>query len=358
MNFRILVINPGSTSTKAAVYDNENLFWEHKLDHSSSELAEFSSIICQKDYRKRLVLEALKNSKIELNTISAIAARGGLLGPLPSGTYVVNKVMVDYLKKALGGEHASNLGAVIGYDLSNELGIPSYIVDPVCVDELEDIARVSGMAEIERTSIFHALNHKAIARRVANDHNSEYNKLNMIIAHLGGGISVACHYKGRVIDVNNALDGDGPMSPERSGSVPIGPLIKMCYSGKYSYKEVKVKNCGKGGIVSYLGTNDVREVLKRIEDGDNHSKLILDAMIYQIAKEIGACSTVFKGKVDYIVLTGGLAHSKYLVDKIKERVEFIAPLLVYPGENEMLSLTQGVLRVLKNEEIAKDYTTK
>ncbi len=355
MTNRILVINLGSTSTKVAVYDEEQLVWESKISHSMSELANFPSIVSQKEYRHDLILSALKTANIELGSLSAISARGGLLKSLISGTYSINQTMVDSLINTTRGEHPSNLCAVIAYDLGKKLGIPSYIVDPVSIDEMEDIARISGMAEIERTSIFHALNHKAIGRQVALDHQTKYEQLNLIIAHLGSGISVACHRKGRVIDVNNGLDGDGPMSIERSGTVPIGPLYQLCFSGKYSYEEIRQKNYGKGGVVSYLHTNDAREILKRIENGDTYAKLIFDAMIYQLAKEIGACATVLKGHVDYIVLTGGLAYSEYVVKEVKERVIFIAPLLVYPGENEMLSLAQGVLRVLKKEEVAKEF---
>lgn len=355
MNYRILVINLGSTSTKAAVFENEQLIWESKIEHSIKELTSFPSIVSQKEYRQELILFALKNGNIELNSLSAIAARGGLLKPLISGTYRINQSMVDALINTKRGEHASNLCAIIAFDLGNQQGIPSYIVDPVSVDELEDVARISGMAEIERTSIFHALNHKAIGRRVAFDHQTKYEQLNLIIAHLGSGISVACHQKGRVIDVNNGLDGDGPMSIERSGCVPMGPFYKMCFSGKYTLEEITQKNYGKGGVVSYLHTNDAREILKRIEQKDAYAKLIFDAMIYQLAKEIGGCATVFKGNVDYIVLTGGLAYSDYLVKEVKERVTFIAPLLVYPGENEMLALAQGVLRVLKKEEVVREF---
>lgn len=355
MTYRTLVINLGSTSSKVAVYEEIQLMWESKISHSMNELAVFPSIISQKEYRQNLIMSALRAASIELASLSAIAARGGLLKPLISGTYTINQAMVDALMNTTRGEHASNLCAVIAFDLGKQQGIPSYIVDPVCVDEMEDIARISGMADIERTSIFHALNHKAIGRRVAFDYHTEYDRLNLIIAHLGSGISVACHHKGRVIDVNNGLDGDGPMSMERSGSVPMGPLYKMCFSGKYTLDEIRQKNYGQGGIVSYLHINDAREIIKRIEQGDIYAKLIFNAMIYQLAKEIGACATVFKGNVDYIVLTGGLAHSEYLVQEVKERIAFIAPLLVYPGENEMLSLAQGVLRVLKKEEIAKEF---
>ncbi|HOE77713.1 MAG TPA: butyrate kinase [Bacilli bacterium] len=357
MSYRILVINPGSTSTKTAVYEDDELIWESKISHNVDEIAPFPTVYSQKDFRMNLIISELEKAGIGLNSLDAITARGGMLKPLESGTYSVNREMVDYLKEAKRGEHASNLGAVIAFDLGNQLGIPSFIVDPVSVDEMEPIARISGMADIERTCIFHALNQKAIARQVAEEKNTEYEKLNLIVAHLGGGISVACHQKGRVIDVNNALDGEGPMSTERSGTVPLGPLYRMCFSGKYTLEEIKRKNYGQGGIVSYLGTNDAREIVKMIAQGDEYAKLIFDAMIYQIAKEIGACATVFKGKVDYIVLTGGLAYREYLVKELTERVQFLAPVLVYPGENEMLALVKGALRVLKGEESAKVFTT-
>ncbi|NLZ84405.1 MAG: butyrate kinase, partial [Acholeplasmataceae bacterium] len=264
MSYRILVINPGSTSTKTAVYEDDELIWESKISHNVDEIAPFPTVYSQKDFRMNLIISELEKAGIGLNSLDAITARGGMLKPLESGTYSVNREMVDYLKEAKRGEHASNLGAVIAFDLGNQLGIPSFIVDPVSVDEMEPIARISGMADIERTCIFHALNQKAIARQVAEEKNTEYEKLNLIVAHLGGGISVACHQKGRVIDVNNALDGEGPMSTERSGTVPLGPLYRMCFSGKYTLEEIKRKNYGQGGIVSYLGTNDAREIVKMI----------------------------------------------------------------------------------------------
>jgi butyrate kinase len=351
----ILAINPGSTSTKLAVFEDETLIFESKISHTTEEILNYPTIFSQLAFRKELVLQILKDNQFDYRTLSAICGRGGMLRPLESGTYLVNIQMIKDIEAAVRGEHASNLGALIAKEISDELNIPSFIVDPVAVDEFEPISRISGMPLIERTSIFHALNHKAIGREVAKDHEKKYEELNLIIAHLGGGISVAVHQKGRVIDVNNALDGDGPMSPERSGTVPLGGLYQLCFSGSYTLKEIKRMNYGHGGLAAYLGINDAREVVKRIEQGDENAQLIYDAMIYQIAKEIGACSTVLKGDIDYIVLTGGIAYENYLVTQLIDRVNFIADVLVYPGENELLSLALGALRVLRNEESAKIY---
>jgi butyrate kinase len=278
-----------------------------------------------------------------------------MLKPIPSGTYLVNEEMINDLKNLKYGAHASNLGALIAVEIAKPLNIPSFIVDPVAVDEYEDIARISGMPMIERVSIFHALNQKAIARMVAKDHNKKYEDMNLLVVHMGGGISIGAHHKGRVIDVNSALDGDGPMTPERSGSVPIGPLTKLCFSGKYTYEEIRRLNYGQGGLSAYLNTNDARIITKRIKEGDTYAKAIFDAMIYQIAKEIGAYATVLKGQVDFIVLTGGLAYQEYLVDSLKERILWIAPVLTYPGEDELLALAQGALRVITKEENPKTY---
>lgn len=351
----VLVINPGSTSTKIAVFEDENVVFESKISHTTEEINSYPNIASQFEFRKNLIVDTIKQQGFDINKLSAVCGRGGLLKPIKSGTYVVNDEMVKDLTEAKRGEHASNLGGLIARELATELHIPSFIVDPVAVDEMEDIARISGMPEIERPSLFHALNQKAIARQVARDKGKIYEEMNLIIAHLGGGISVGAHQKGRVIDVNNALDGDGPMSPERSGSVPLGPLYKMCFSGNYTLADIKRKNYGQGGLVAYLGTNNASEVAARIKNGDEKAALVYDAMGYQIAKEIGAYATVLKGQIDYIVLTGGIAYEPLMVSKITERVNFIAEVLVYPGENELLSLAQGALRVLNNEEDAQTY---
>ena len=352
---RILAINPGSTSTKIAVYDNDQEVFETTLRHSTEEIEAYNTIFDQYDFRKKVILDALDDNSINLSKLSAVVGRGGLLKPIEGGTYEVDDKLLDDLKVGVLGEHASNLGGVLAYEIASNLNIPSYIVDPVVVDELDDIARISGMPEIERKSIFHALNQKAVARRLAEDLNKSYESLNLIVAHLGGGISVGAHKNGRVVEVNNALDGDGPFSPERSGGVPIGDLAKLCFSGKYSHPEIKKMIKGNGGLNAYLGTNDGRDVLKMIENGDQKAELVFKAMAYQVAKEIGACAAVLKGKVDGIILTGGLAYGKDLVSWIESSVDFISKVYVYPGEDEMKALAEGGLRVLEGKESAKKY---
>jgi butyrate kinase len=355
MSFRILAINPGSTSTKIALYDGRDERFRTNVRHDVAELATYKRIIDQFDFRLNAVMAALAENGIDTKTLSAVVGRGGMLKPIESGTFLVNDLMVDDMKKAERGEHASNLGAVIAKSIADLHGIPAFIVDPVAVDEMEDIARYTGMPEIRRVSLFHALNQKAIARKAAEDLGKPYESLNLVIAHLGGGISVGVHKRGRVVDVNNALDGDGPMSPERSGSVPLGPLYKMVFSGKYTLEEIKRKNYGNGGLAAYLGTNDGNVIRKRIEEGDAFAAFIQDVMCYQIAKEIGAGATVLEGKVDLIVLTGGLAHDSRVTGAIERRVRFIADVRAYPGEDEMEALAYGALRVLDKEAEAKTY---
>jgi len=353
--FRILAINPGSTSTKIAIFDNEKEVFETTLRHSNDEIAKYEKVSDQYDFRKDVILKALSENGINLTKLSAVVGRGGLLKPIKGGTYAVNQDMIEYLKEAPRGEHASNLGGMIAHEIANQLNIPAFIVDPVVVDELNPVARVSGMPEIERISIFHALNQKAVARRYAKEHNVPYDQVNLIVAHLGGGISVGAHEKGRVVEVNNALDGEGPFSPERTGGLPVGDLAKMCFSGKYTHAEIKKMITGKGGLVAYLGTNDGRDVVKMIEEGNEHAKLVFEAMAYQVAKDIGSCATVLKGKVDAIILTGGLAYGTVLTGWIKSRVEFISEVIIYPGEDEMIALAQGGLRILRKEEEAQIY---
>lgn len=353
--FRLLVINPGSTSTKIAVFDNEKPVFEETIRHSTEELAPYATVADQFEFRKNMILDTLNAKGINITKLSAVIGRGGLLKPIESGIYEVNDAMLKDLREAKRGQHASNLGGILAYEIASPLHIPAYIVDPVVVDELDDIARITGMPELERISIFHALNQKAVARRAAKDLGKAYEELNLIVAHLGGGISVGAHKKGRVVEVNNALDGEGPMSPERAGTLPVGGLIKLCYSGKYTIDEIKKKIVGKGGLVAHLGTNDGREVVKRIEAGDKHAELVYKAMAYQVAKEIGACAAALEGKVDAICLTGGLAYDKLLTGWIKESVEFISQVLIYPGEDEMIALAEGGLRVLRKEEEPKVY---
>ena len=353
--FRILAVNPGSTSTKIAIYDNEKEVFEMTLRHSNEEIDKYEKISDQYDFRKDVILTALNDNGINLTKLSAVVGRGGLLKPIKGGTYAVNEKMLVDLKEAVRGEHASNLGGMIASEIANHLNIPSFIVDPVVVDEMQAVARISGMPEIERISIFHALNQKAVARRYADENHKRYDEINLIVAHLGGGISVGAHEKGQIIDVNNALDGEGPFSPERSGGLPVGDLAKMCFSGKYTHADIKKLIKGKGGLVAYLGTNDGRDVVKMIENGDENAKLVFEAMAYQVAKEIGSCAAVLKGNVDGIILTGGLAYGELLTSWIKKRVEFISEVTIYPGEDEMIALAQGGLRVLRKEEEALIY---
>ncbi len=353
--FQILAINPGSTSTKIAIYKDEELIYKKSIRHSTEIIQSFDRVFDQYNFRKEAILDTLKEADITIDSFDAIVGRGGLFKPIEGGTYLVNEEMLKFIEKAPRGEHASNLGCVIAKDLAEPLNIPAFIVDPVAVDEMDDIARFTGMPHIKRQSLFHALNQKAVALKAAKDLNKDYTDLNLIVAHLGGGISVGAHEKGRVIDVNNALDGDGPMSPERSGSVPLGPLYKMALSGDYTLKQIQRMNYGNGGLVAYLGTNDGLEINKRIDNGDQEAKFMVEVMCYQIAKEIGSCATVLKGNVDAIVLTGGLAYDKFITKEILDRVSFISECLIFPGEDEMESLAFGALRVLKNIETHKVY---
>lgn len=353
--YKILTINPGSTSTKIAVFDNDQEVFEKTLRHSSDEIGQFKNISDQFNFRKDVIESELTLANIDLKSLDCIVGRGGLLKPIKGGTYSVTESMLEDLRVGVSGQHASNLGGIIANEFSKELNIPAFIVDPVVVDEMMPVARVSGLADIERRSIFHALNQKAIARRYADEIGKKYSDLNLIVAHMGGGVSIGAHEKGCVVDVANALDGEGPFSPERSGSIPIGSLVDMCYSGKYTIYDMKKKITGKGGLVSYLDTNDVRDVEAMVEKGDEKAITVYKAMAYQIAKDIGAGATVLAGKVDAILLTGGIAYSKKFTDLIAERVNFIANVKVYPGEDEMIALALGGLRVMRGEEVAQNY---
>ncbi len=354
-HYRILVINPGSTSTKIGVFSNEQCIFEETIRHNVEETAQFNRIIDQYEFRKNTILEALDHEGMNISKLDAVCGRGGLLRPIEGGTYEVNNAMIEDLKMGYNGEHASNLGGIIANEIASGLNIPSFIVDPVVVDELESVARYSGVPEIPRKSIFHALNQKAVARRVAKDLERPYEDLNIIVTHMGGGITVGAHKEGRVVDVNNGLHGDGPFSPERAGTVPAGDLVSLCFSGEYYREEIMKKLVGQGGFMAYLDTNDALAVEKRIEAGDEEAEQVYDAMAYQIAKEIAQMSAVLHGKVDAIALTGGLAYGKDFVAKISERVNWIADCLIYPGENELQALTEGALRVLRNEEEPKTY---
>lgn len=353
---KILSINPGSTSTKIAVFCNEENVFLKNIKHSAEDLAAYKNIADQFEFRKDIILKELAEAGINIQELNYIVGRGGLVKPIPSGVYEVNPALIADLKKGVQGEHASNLGGLIAQDLANAIpGTRAFIADPVVVDELQAIARVSGHPLMERISIFHALNQKAIARTYAREIGRPYESLNLIVAHLGGGISVGAHKEGKVIDVNNALDGDGPFSPERSGGLPVGALAKLCFSGQYSLDEIKKLICGKGGYVGYLGTNDAYQVEKNAEAGDEKAKAIQDAMAYQVAKEIGAMATVLKGKVDAILFTGGIAYSKAFVANVSEMVSFIAPIKVYPGEDEMKALAMNAYMLHKGEIEIKNY---
>ena len=355
MSVKSLIINPGSTSTKIGVFEDETLLFEETLRHSLEEIAQYASIVDQKDFRKQIILDLLKEKDFDIRSLQVIVGRGGMLKPIPGGTYAVSDDLLHDLKIGKQGQHASNLGGILAREIGDEIGVPSYIVDPVVVDELMPIARYSGVPELPRTSVFHALNQKAVAKRYAKEKGVSYESLNLIVVHMGGGVSVGAHEKGRVIDVFNALDGDGAFSPERAGAVPSGALIRMCFSGEYTEKEVYKKIVGGGGFNAYLGTNDMRDVAKMIDEGDTHADEVREAFILQVCKNIGSMSCVLKGKVDAIIVTGGIAYNKAVVDKMEERAGFIAPFTVYPGEDELLALAQGALRVLNGEEKAMEY---
>lgn len=355
MAYKLLIINPGSTSTKIGVYENEKEIFVETLRHSSDEIAKYDSIFEQKEFRKSVIMSVLKENNFDVNTLDAVVGRGGMLKPIPGGTYEVNEALLNDLKVGVQGEHASNLGGILANEIAKEVGGRAFIVDPVVVDELEPVARISGVPELPRKSKFHALNQKAVAKRFGKESKIGYENLNLIVVHMGGGVSVGAHKNGKVIDVNNALDGDGPFSPERSGAVPVGDLIKMCFSGEYTQEEVYKKIVGKGGYVAYLNTNDARDVLREKAEGNKFAELIYNAFIYQVAKSIGEMATVLKGKVDSIILTGGIAYSPIVVSDIKERVEWISNVAVYPGEDELLALAQGAIRVLNEEEEVKVY---
>lgn len=355
MAIKSLIINPGSTSTKIGIFEDEELKMDETLRHSTEEIAKYDSIIDQKDFRKNIILDFLKEKNIDVNTFNVIVGRGGLLKPIEGGTYEVTDAVIKDLEIGVQGQHASNLGGILAREIADQIGVKAYIVDPVVVDELSDVARVSGMPDVQRTSIFHPLNQKAVARRYAKSVGKKYEDLRLVVAHLGGGVSVGAHDHGRIVDVYSAFEGDGAMSPERCGGLPTGALIRLCYSGKFSEKEMLKKATGAGGFNAYLGTNDAREVMKKIDAGDDKARLVMDAFIFQVCKDIGAEATVLKGKVDQIIITGGIAYNERITAAMKERIGFIAPVTVYPGEDELLALAQGAIRVMNGEEQAKVY---
>ena len=352
----ILAINPGSTSTKFSLFEEEKLIFEKTLRHASEELKNFARITDQFHFRRFLIMNELTERKIDVSRIAAVVGRGGLVKPIESGIYKVNQRMKEDLTAGLLGQHASNLGGLIADDIATSLCCASaYIVDPVVVDELQDVARVSGHPEIERKSIFHALNQKAVARIYAASTGRKYEDMNLIIAHMGGGISVGAHKKGKVIDVNNALNGDGPFSPERSGGLPSGQLVDLCFSGRFSHEELMSMLTGKGGMMAYLGTNSFIEVCRMADNGNQEAILISKAASYQVGKEIGAMAAVLDGKVDAIILTGGMAHQDSFMSYIRSMVSFIADVVVYPGEDELKALAFNGLLALDGKIEIKTY---
>lgn len=355
---KILVINPGGMSTKIAVFEDKEPLFISTVEHAVEELQKYDTIADQKAYRKALVLGALKQRGLSLDDIDEFVGRGGMVRNLEGGVYRINDNYIHDALSGLNGQHASNLGGVIASELAEQAGKgkDAYTVDPVVVDEYSEIARISGMPDISRVRSFHALNHKAVALRFARENGKPLSELNIIVAHLGSGISVGAHRKGRVVDVNSALGGDGPMSPERTGGVPPLALIDMCFSGEFTYQQMYKKLIGEGGVYGYLGTKDMREVEQRIASGDRQAALILDALAYQVAKEIGACAAVLKGKVDAIILTGSIARSEMITRQIEQHVSFITPgIVIYPGEGEMEALAAGVFDALSGIRPVLEY---
>lgn len=346
MSYKILAINPGSTSTKVALYEEERPLFDFTLRHTTEELAEFPEIIQQLDWRRGQILEALRERNVSLDELAAVIGRGGLIRPVPAGVYEVNSRMRHDLRNAKM-KHACNLGGLLAAQIAHMAHVKAYIADPPVVDEMDDVARISGLPQCPRRSIFHALNQKATARKHCEKNGCRYEESNFIVVHLGGGISVSAHCQGRVIDTNNALDGDGPVAPERAGTLPASELVKLCFSGEYTQKEIMKLLAGKGGMVAHLGMNSMMDVAKKAAEGDARCQLMLDALSYNVAKEVGAMATVMKGKVDAIILTGGIAHDKDVTAAIAERCSFIAPVVVYPGENELESLVMNALYVLR-----------
>jgi len=356
MPYNILVINPGAGSTRVALFRDNKSVWEENLRHSPEELLKFTKIIDQHGFRKDKILELLKEKTINLSSLNAVVGRGGPFKPLTSGTYLINEKLIKDIKSGnYQSEHPSLLGVLIAKEIADTLKIPSYFVDPVSVDEFWPLSRFSGLNEIKRKALSHALNVRMVAKKTAKKLKKPYEKCNFIIVHLGTGITVAAHLKGRQVDSSNANE-DGPFAPQRTGSIPTIPLIELCYSGKYQLADIKKKLLREGGLLSYLGTDDIKEVEKRIANGDKEAELVYNALIYQIAKEVGAYAVVLKGKIDAIIITGGIAHSKKFVNGLKVWIKFLsAKFYVYPGEGEMAGLALGVLRVLRKEEVIKEY---
>jgi len=353
--FHILVINPGSTSTKLSLFQNERERYSATESHSAREIGQYPSILDQEDFRLRHARAFLTQHRIDSKRLDAVVGRGGLLRPIESGVYRVNGLMLSDLRAARFGEHASNLGALLAWRIAEEAGRPAFIVDPVVVDEMEETARITGIPEIRRRSIFHALNQKSAAREVARRLGKPYEKCNLIVAHLGGGISVGAHRKGRVVDVNNALDGEGPFAPERAGSIPAGQLVEICFSGRFSLEEIKSRLTGRGGLVAYRGSSSLEELKRADDGGDRQAKVLFAALALRISQEICRHGATFEGKVDAVILTGGMARESELVALVKKRVRHLGPVAVIPGEREMLALAEGALSVLRGKRRAREY---
>jgi len=353
---KILAINPGSTSTKVALFEDETALFEWTLRHTAEELSCYASILDQFEFRKEIILHALREAAVELSSLDAVIGRGGVVRPIRSGVYGVNAALLHDLRHSSMGAHASNLGGLIADEIAREAGARAFIADPVVVDELQPVARVTGLPQIERHSIFHALNQKAVARQYAKEQGRKYEEMNLIVAHLGGGISVGAHRRGEVVDVNNALNGDGPFSPERAGSLPAQQLADLCFSGEYTADRIRKMICGEGGVVALLGTNDMRETIRHMEAGDGRARLVMDAMCYNVAKWIGAMAVALCGAVDAILLTGGIAHNESICRAIEAQVSFLAPVVVIPGENELEALALNALQAMRGEVETKEYT--
>ncbi|MFI3266237.1 MAG: butyrate kinase [Rikenellaceae bacterium] len=357
---KILVINPGSTSTKIALYDDLEQLVEKTIRYSEDELKDFSNVIEQFDFRKKSVIDTINNQGYTLNDIDAVIGRGGIIKPIDSGIYLVNEQLKEDLRTS-PQMHASNLGGLIASQIASKVSkikntdIPAYIADPVVVDEMQDVARITGLPQLQRKAIFHALNQKAVAHRHADTVARKYEDMNIIVAHLGGGVSIGAHKKGRIIDVNNALDGEGPFSPERAGSLPSGDLVRMCFSGEYTQQEVEKMLCGHGGFMAHVGSNDTRSIREEALGGHPEYTLLMDAMAYNVAKSIGAMAAVLCGEVDAIIITGGVAYGQMTCDYITRMVEFIAPVIIMAGEDEMTALAENVVRANNNPSIIKEY---
>lgn len=351
---RILAINPGGTSTKISVFEDKKQMFKKNIKHTQADLNGYKTVFDQYKYRKDLILKILADNDYVLETFNCVVGRGGLMKAISGGTYVINDRMIEDLKNAINGEHASNLGAVLAKNIGDEIGVPSFVVDPVSVDEFEAISRITGISDIEKASWLHSLNHKAVCREIAEELGGEYKDFNFIAAHLGSGISIAPHKKGKMIDGSGGRS-DGPFSPERSGGLLAYPLIKLCYSGKYTENEMVNKVSNIGGMYDYLGTKDMMEIETMIEDGDEKSKLIMDAFIYQVSKEIAMYGASLSGDVDRIILTGGIAYSDLVTSEVRKRVSYLAPIEIIPGEMEMEALALGALRVISGVEEPKEY---